>query len=177
MAIVSRKISSFPNLTKLSGEEYIMVAYNGKSYKIPVKMLTGNAIQTINQRINAGDGEDNPITMVVGLGDDAVTYTFHLYNGQRGGEGPQGKTGGKGPQGDTGIAIYDYDDLDGLIYDSWQNGDEETLSQMILSAKLGIELNEKLDALKEEFLTQQEYDDMVARDEVDPNTKYFIWED
>ena len=36
MAIVSRKISSFPNLPKLSGEEFIMVAYNGKSYKIPI---------------------------------------------------------------------------------------------------------------------------------------------
>ena len=116
MAIVSRKISSFPNLPKLSGEEFIMVAYNGKSYKIPVKMLTGNAIQTISQRVNDGDGADNPITMVVGLGEDAVTYTFHLYNGQRGSEGPQGKTGEKGVKGDTGIAIYDYDDIDGLIY-------------------------------------------------------------
>lgn len=177
MAIVSRKISSFPNLPKLSGEEFIMVAYNGKSYKIPVKMLTGNAIQTISQRVNDGDGADNPITMVVGLGEDSVTYTFHLYNGQRGSEGPQGKTGEKGVKGDTGIAIYDYDDIDGLIYDSWTNGDSDALSTMILSAKLGIELNQKLDALKEEFLTQVEYDDLVARDEIDPNTKYFIWEE
>ena len=36
MAITSRKISSFPSLGTLTGEEYLMVAYKGKSYKITV---------------------------------------------------------------------------------------------------------------------------------------------
>lgn len=175
MAIVSRKISSFPNLTRLTGEEYIMVAHNGKSYKIPLNMLTGNSIQNIVQRTNAGDGADNPINVTIGIGDDTQTYTFHVYNGTRGSEGPQGKIGQKGPKGDTGIAIYDYNEIADFIWDSLEQS-EEDLSEKALSAKQGKLLNDKLDALKEEFLTQEEYDDLVNRDEADPNVKYFIWE-
>lgn len=177
MAINTRKISSFPNLPKLTGEEFLMIAYNGKSYKIPVKYLTGNAIQSIVQRKNKGDGQDNPITMTIGTGDDAQTITFHVYNGERGSIGPDGFVGPKGPKGDTAIAIYDYDDIEGLIYDSLQNNEDDNLSSKILSAKQGKILNDKLEALKEEFLTQTEYDDLVFRDEVDPNVKYFIWEE
>ena len=178
MAIISRKISAFPNITKLTGDEYVMIAFNGKSYKMPIKMLTGNSIQSIVQRNNQGDGEDNPITITVGIGDDAQSATFHVYNGQRGSIGPDGRMGGKGPKGDTGIAIYDYDELADLIYDSLVNiDDDEDLSTKILSARQGKILNDKLEALREEFLTQTEYDDLVARDEVEPNVKYFIWEE
>lgn len=176
MAIVSRKISAFPQLPTLSGDEFLMVAYKGKSYKVPVSMLTGNAIQSITQRRSDGDGAANPITLVVGTSDDAVTYTFNVYNGQRGSQGPDGNIGQKGPKGDTGVALYNRD-VEDLIYDSLEAGDEDALSQLILSAKQGAILNEKIEALKEEFLTQVEYDDKVARNEIDPNTKYFIWEE
>lgn len=175
MAIVSKKISSFPNLPKITGEEFIMVAYNGKSYKLPINMLTGNSIQSIVQTTNSGDEADNPITITFGIGEDTQTATFHVYNGSRGSEGPQGKIGVKGPKGDTGVAIYDYDEIVDFIYDSLENSSED-LSEKALSAKQGKILNDKLEALKEEFLTQEEYDDLVARDEVDPNVKYFIWE-
>ena len=74
MALVGRKISSFPVLGKFSGEEYIMVAYAGKSYKIPVSMLTGNAIRNIEQKSNPGDNKNNPITFTVGTGEEEVNY-------------------------------------------------------------------------------------------------------
>jgi hypothetical protein len=34
MAVNGRKISSFNKLNSLTGDEYLMVAYKGKSYKI-----------------------------------------------------------------------------------------------------------------------------------------------
>jgi hypothetical protein len=175
MAINSRKISAFSQLSSISGEEYLLVAYKGKSYKIPTKLLTGNALQTINQKINSGDGADNPVTLTVGTGSDAETFTLHVYNGTRGSEGPKGEQGDKGEKGDTGIALYDYEELEDFICDDLED-DSDNLEQKALSAAQGKILNDKLDELKEVFLSQTEYDDLVNKDAVDANTKYFIWE-
>ena len=175
MAIISRKISSFPQLPTLSGEEFLAVAYKGKTYKIPVKMLTGNAIQEISQKINSGDGASSPITLKVGSGEEAQIYTFYVFNGQRGSQGPDGNVGKKGPKGDTGIALHNIDPSD-IIYDSLDEDVEKELSEYILSAKQGKILNDKLEALREVYLEQEEYDELVERGEIEENVKYFIWE-
>lgn len=179
MAINGRKISSFPQLTSLTGEEYIMVAYNGKSYKIPVSLLTGNSITEISQKINEGDRKNNPITMKVGTGDDEVQYEFAVYNGSKGSTGDQGPQGEKGVKGDTGVAIYNTDVSD-MIYNSLEEGDytEDELSEMILSAAQGVVLADKLEELEEIYLnSQSEYDEMLADGLIKDNVKYMIYEE
>ena len=179
MAIVSRKISSFPQLSSLSGDEYLMVVYKGKSYKLPVHVLTGNAITSLTQKINTGDNKNNPISITVGSGDDAVKYEFPVYNGSKGTTGDTGATGPKGIKGDTGVALYNTDVSD-LIYNSLEEGDltEDQLSEMILSAAQGVILNEKLTELEEVYLdSQADYDRMLADGEIKDNVKYFIYEE
>lgn len=175
MAIISKKISQFPSLTTLSGQEYLAVAYKGKTYKIPVSALTGNAIQEITQKINSGDGVDNPITITIGTGEDVKFDVWHVFNGQKGSKGPTGDTGEKGPKGDSAVAIYN-EDVSDLIYDSLDENAELELSELILSAKQGKILNDKLEELREVFVEQEEYDELVANGEIDENCKYFIWE-
>lgn len=179
MAIISRKISSFPQISNLTGDEFLMVAYNGKSYKLPLYALTGNAITEISQKINPGDGKNNPITMVIGNGDESVKYEFAVFNGAKGSTGDTGATGPKGVKGDTGVALYN-EDVSDLIYNSLEEGDlsEEQLSEMILSAAQGVVLNNKLTELEEVYLdSQAEYDALLADGLIKDNVKYFIFEE
>lgn len=179
MAIISRKITSFPQLSSLSGDEFLMVVYKGKSYKLPISSLMGNSITSLTQKINEGDGKNNPITMVVGDGDDAVKYEFAVYNGSKGSIGDTGETGPKGIKGDTGVALYNTDITD-LIYNSLDDGDftEDQLSELVLSAAQGVILNEKLTELEEVYLdSQADYDRMLADGEIKDNVKYFIYEE
>lgn len=177
-----RKISQFPNLPSISGDEYMMVAYKGKSYKIPLSLITGNSIQSITQKITPNDdgkhdGANNPITIKVGVGADTVEYNFSVYNGQRGSKGPKGDTGEKGPKGDTGIAMYNIADFSDIIRNAVNSGDESELAEMALSAQMGVELNEKLEELEEVYLdSQEDYDALVAKNEIKDNVKYFIFE-
>jgi hypothetical protein len=178
MAIVSRKISSFPQLSEVTGEEYLMVAYKGRTYKLPISVLTGNAITNITQKVGKGDNANNPITITVGNGDQAVNYTFSVYNGSKGSTGDTGAQGPKGVKGDTGVAIYN-EDISDLIYNSLEEGElnEEQLSEMILSAAQGVVLNNKLTELEEVYLeSQAEYDQLLADGEIKDNVKYFIYE-
>lgn len=179
MAITSRKISSFPSLGTLTGEEYLMVAYKGKSYKIPVSLLTGNSISSLTQKLNEGDRKNNPITMVVGTGDEALQYEFAVYNGAKGSKGEKGDNGDKGIKGDTGVALYNTDISD-LIFDSLDEGDltEDQLSQLILSAAQGVVLGNKLEELEEVYLdSQDEYDQLLANGLIKDNVKYMIYEE
>lgn len=179
MALVGRKISSFPVLNNFSGEEFIMVAYNGKSYKVPVSALTGNAIKNIQQKLNPGDNKNNPITFTVGTGEEEVNYEFSVYNGSKGSTGDKGEQGDKGVKGDTGIAIYNTD-VNDLIYNSLEAGElsEDELSQLILSAAQGVILGNKLEELEEVYLNSQaEYDALLADGKIKDNVKYMIFEE
>lgn len=178
MAINSRKISGLNELRTLSGEEFLMVALNNKSYKIKTSLLTSDKIEQITQVLNPGDNADNPITITT---SDGNSNTFHVYNGSKGSDGNKGKTGDKGETGDTGVALYNTDAYD-LILDT-VNGksvDGETiytdaqLTELILSARQGKKLNDKLEELAEAYCSQEEYDELVATNKVDANTKYYI---
>lgn len=179
MAIVSRKISSFPQISNITGDEYLMVAYKGKTYKLPVSLLTGNAISDITQKRNDGDGANNPISILVGSGDEQVKYEFAVYNGTKGSTGDTGAQGPKGVKGDTGVALYN-EDISDLIYNSLEEGDftEDQLSEMILSASQGVALNNKLVELEEVYLdSQAEYDALLADGLIKDNVKYLIYEE
>ena len=139
-------------------------------------MLSGNAITEITQRVNLGDGAESKITITIGDGESSTRKEFSIFNGQQGSKGPDGDIGPKGPKGDTAVAIYDESELSDLIYDSLSEDTERELSSLILSAKQGKVLNDKLEKLKEEFLTQAEYDDKLNRGLIDSDVKYFIWE-
>ena len=54
---------------------------------------------------------------------------------------------------------------------------DEELTSYALSAKQGSVLNTKLEALAEEYLTQDEYDERLSLNKIDANIKYFIMED
>ena len=54
---------------------------------------------------------------------------------------------------------------------------DNELSTYILSAKQGAILNTKLDKLREVYCTQEEYDQLVDDDKINPDTKYFIVEE
>jgi hypothetical protein len=179
MAINGRKISNFNTLNTLTGNEYLMVAYKGKSYKIPTELLIGNMIQDIRQEKNDGDGADNPIVMTT---SDGQVQTFHVYNGKKGSPGDIGQTGPKGQRGDSGIALYNQtgEDFRNLIVNSLDgaNFTDEELTQRMLSAAMGLILAEQVKELKEVYLdTQEEFDELERAGQIDEDTKYFIFEE
>ena len=45
MAINSKKISGFRELSKLDGDEYLMVAFNNRSYKVRTSLFTSDTIK------------------------------------------------------------------------------------------------------------------------------------
>ena len=46
--IVQRKVSQLPNLESFSGEEYLLAAFNGRSYKVTLNMLVEHFTSSIN---------------------------------------------------------------------------------------------------------------------------------
>ena len=178
MAINTKKISGLQTLTTLTGDEYLMVAYNNRSYKVPTSLLTSDIIESITQTVVTGDEKESPIVIKMANGD---VYNFSVRNGKQGKEGNKGKQGDKGETGDTAVALYNTDVAD-LILDTL-NGKSvdgkiiysaDELTKLVLSARQGAYLNEKVEALAEEYPTQDEYDEMLAEGKIDPNTKYFI---
>ena len=179
MAVNGRKISSFNRLNDLTGDEYLMVAYQGKSYKVPVSLLLGNVITELSQEINDGDGEDNPITMRI---SDGTAKTFHVYNGRKGQKGDPGDQGIRGERGDSGIALYGQtsDEIRNLIVNSLDgsNFSDEELTERMLSAAMGVILAKQVSELKEVYFdTQEEYDEALAAGKIYDDTKYYIFEE
>ena len=179
MAINGRKISNFNTLNQLTGDEYLMVAYKGKSYKIPTSLLLGNMITELSQVQNEGDGEDNPITMAVSNGD---VKTFHVYNGRKGSKGDEGDQGKKGERGDSGIALYGQtaEDIRNLIVNSLDgaNFSDEELTERMLSAAMGVVLSKQVNELKEVYFeSQEEFDEALAAGKIYDDTKYYIFEE
>lgn len=179
MAVNGRKISSFNQLGNLSGEEFLMVAYKGKSYKIPTQLLIGNIINSITQTKNSEDGAANVVTMNL---SDGSSQQFTIYNGLKGSKGEKGETGDKGERGDSGIALYNTtaDDIKSLIVNSLDgaNFTDEELTQRILSAAMGMVLNKQVSELKEVYFeTQEDFDKAEAEGKIYDDTKYFIYEE
>ena len=179
MAINVRKISAFNQLNNLTGDELLMVAYKGKTYKIPINLVLGNKIQSITQTKNNEDGADNPITITLSSGD---SYEFHVYNGQKGSQGDPGDTGEKGDTGDSGILISQesQDEIIGRIINSFDDNltlTDSELSQYMISAALGKELAEKASSLKEIYCTEDEFQLIVDNKSIQEDTKYFIFEE
>jgi len=179
MAVNGRKISSFNKLSTLTGDEYLMVAYKGKSYKIPTSLLLGNMITELSQIRNDGDGADNPITMSISSGD---VETFHVYNGRKGSKGETGDQGERGERGDSGIALYGQtaDDIRNLIVNSLDgaNFSDEELTERMLSAAMGMVLSKQVNELKEVYFdTQEEFDEALAAGRIYDDTKYYIFEE
>lgn len=180
MAISGKRISGLNNLSQLTGDEFLLVSYKGKSYKIPTSFLIGNVLTGITQTRNDGDGADNPITITTSNGSTSV---FHVYNGKKGSKGPQGDQGPQGDPGTTGIALYpqDYENFQNKVLkhlDDASLWSEEQLTEMILSAAAGKELGDQMNKLKEVYLnSEDEYEELVNRNEIDENTKYFIFEE
>jgi len=180
MAISSKKISGFRELTKLNGEEYLMVAFNNRSYKVKTSLFTSDIIESIEQSVVKGDGASSPIKIKTRAGEQ---YTFYVKNGQKGSEGDPGEDGKKGQTGNAGIALYntDFDDrilntLDGTDGEGNDLSNDE-LTSYALSAMQGTVLNDKLELLAEEYLSQEEYDIRVNMNQIYPNVKYFIISD
>ena len=179
MAVNGRKISSFNKLNELSGDEFLMVAYQGKSYKVPVSLLLGNMITELSQVQNDGDGEDNPITMRI---SDGTTKTFHVYNGRKGSKGEDGNQGKRGERGDSGIALYGQtgEDIRNLIVNSLDgaNFTDEELTERMLSAAMGVVLSQQINELKEVYFeSQEEFDEALAAGRIYDDTKYYIFEE
>ena len=171
MAISSKKISGFRELTELNGDEYLMVAFKNRSYKVQTSLFTSDIIESIEQDIKTGDGVASPITIKTKSGDE---YTFYVKNGIK------GSTGKKGEAGNAGIALYntDFEDkivdaLDGTDGEGNELTDDELVSSA-LSAKQGTVLNNKLELLTEEYITQEEFDERVGTNQIYSNVKYFI---
>lgn len=180
MAINSRKISGFRELTELDGDEFLMVASNNRSYKVRTSLFTSDTIKSIKQTVKTGDGEVNNIVVET---NDGNTNTFTVRNGFRGQTGYTGDTGIKGETGNAGIALYNTS-LDDRIIDAVDGTDgngvtltDETLTTYALSARQGTGLNYLLTQLAEEYLTQDEYDELVASNGIKSNVKYFILEE
>lgn len=180
MAISSRKISGLKELSNLSGDEFLMVAFNNRSYKVKTSLFTSDIIESIEQDVKTGDGASSPITIKTKAGDE---YVFYVKNGLKGKDGDPGKQGKKGETGNTGIALYNTD-FEDRILDSLDGTDDagnvladDELTSYALSANQGTILNGKLELLAEEYLSQEQYDEKLRKNEIYPNVKYFIIED
>ena len=175
MAINSRKISGLAELRTLTGDEYILVAYNNKSYKIKTSLFTSDMITDISQTDNQEDGAVNTILIKT---SDGSTYSFTVKNGKTGEEGGQGPKGEKGDDGNTIIALYGEDPSDYIIdtLDDTELSDAE-LSSKGISAKQGVKIYNNLEKLKEEYLTEDEYEEKVNSGKIEEGVKYFIVEE
>ena len=177
MAINTRKISGLSELTELSGEEYLMVAKDGRSYKMKTNVLTSDIITSIDQAVVSGDEKENPIVIKTSAGD---VYRFSIRNGAKGSKGERGDDGAPGQSGNTELPIYPVNtDPRELIIDTLNDTEhtDSELSTYMLSAKQGAILNTKLDKLREVYCTQEEYDKLVDDDKISTDTKYFIVEE
>ena len=180
MALSSRKISTLQTRESLNGDEYLMVAFNNKSYKVRTSLFISDIISSIDQQVVKGDSAASPITITT---SDGEKRTFYVRNGATGSTGKEGPKGKKGETGNAGVALYNtdfediiLDNLDGLNSENERMSDEE-LTSYALSAEQGSVLNTKLEALAEEYLTQDEYDERLSLNKIDANIKYFIMED
>ena len=180
MALNSKKISTLRDRTEITGDEYLMVAFNDRSYKVKTSLLLSDIITNIEQKTVKGDGAESPITITLGNGS---THTFYVKNGLKGSDGKEGPRGKKGETGNAGLALYNtdfediiLDNLEGVNKENEKLSDEE-LTSYALSAKQGSVLNNKLEALAEEYLTQDQYDELLSLNKIDANTKYFIMEE
>ena len=176
MAINTRKISGLSELTELTGEEYLMVANNDRSYKVKTSLLTSDIIESIYQDLHEGDGEESPIIITTSAGD---VYNFSVKNGLTGSQGKRGEQGLPGDSGNVELPIYpDNIDPHDLIIDTLEDTEhtDGELSTYMLSAKQGAILNTKLEKLKEIYCTQEQYDQWVEDDKINPSAKYFIME-
>lgn len=178
MAINSKKISGFKELNSITGDEYLMVAYNNRSYKVKASLFTSDIITSIEQTLNSGDEAQSPIRIRTSGGD---VYTFYVKNGAKGSPGRTGDTGKKGQTGNAGIALYNdnlenriLDTLDGSSNDGSKTYSNDELTSWALSARQGSVLNNKLESLAEEYITQDEYDERVSENRILPGVKYFI---
>lgn len=180
MAINTRKISSLTELSEITGDEYIMVAKNNRSYKAKAELFTSDKINSISQTIAKGDDAISYINIGTSAGDN---YSFTVKNGSKGSDGDMGQTGPKGETGDSGIILYGTD-VEDMIIDNLEGknaaGEEyedNQLSTYILSARQGNILNGKLAALAEEYVTQDRYDFLLSKGQIQDHVKYFIIED
>lgn len=181
MAISSRKISGFQERTALTGDEYLMVAFNNRSYKIKASLFTSDIIKSIDQKVVTGDGKDNPITITT---SDGREYKFSVKNGSKGTQGIEGQRGADGEEGNAGLPLFNNVELEDIIIDKVDGTDNEgnsltdhELTQYALSANQGYLLNNKLKDLEEYYITQREYDDLVAsKTGISQHAKYFIIE-
>jgi len=179
MAVNGRKISSFSQLNSLSGEEFLMVSYKGKSYKIPASLLIGNIISNISQTKNDKDGEASVVTMEI---SDGTSHQFNIFNGKTGAKGEKGDTGDKGERGDSGIVLWNEtsEDIKSLIVNSLDgaNFTDEELTHRMLSAAMGVILGNQVSELKEVYFeTQEEFDQAESEGRIYDDTKYFIFEE
>lgn len=180
MAISSRKISSFPERSSLNGDEYLMVAFDNRSYKVKTSLFTSDIIESITQKVNRGDGVESPITIKTSGGD---TYVFNVRNGLKGTTGDTGGQGKQGLQGNAGVAVYNTD-VEDIILDSLDGKkdgvqlSDRQLTTYGLSARQGAKLQDQLDLLAEEYITQDEYDRRAnaTPSQIEANVKYFIIE-
>ena len=185
MAINSRRISALTELTNLTGEEYLLVSYNNRSYKIKTSLFTSNMISDITQESVEGDDAVSPIIITT---NDGSSYRFTVKNGSKGSKGNPGEKGETGNQGNGGVLFIarTEEDIDELVLDNLEgvdkNGEklsDEELTTRVLNALQGSILNGKLDKLREEYLTQDEYDEKLnaVPSEIEPDVKYFIIEE
>lgn len=181
MALSSRKISGLLEYKEaLTGDEFLMVAFNNRSYKIKTSVFTSDIINNISQQVVKGDDKYSTITISTSGGDK---YTFLVKNGSKGSEGKQGPQGKKGQTGNAGLAIYNTE-LEDIIIDNVAGVDnsgnemsDDELTAYALSARQGYLLNNKLDSLAEEYITQDEYDERLSMNKINAAVKYFIVED
>lgn len=179
MAINTRKISGLAELSEITGSEYIMLAKNNRSYKAKAELFTSDKINSIEQTTAKGDDAISYINIATSAGEN---YTFTVKNGSKGSDGKIGKTGLKGETGDSGVILYNtdmadiiVDNLEGKGADGEIYSDNE-LASYILSARQGNILNGKIEALAEQYVTQDEYDTLL-KDKIQDHVKYFIVEE
>lgn len=175
MALNTKKISQFPLREELNGEEYLMIASNGQTFRVKASVILGTLIKSIEQTLVEGDEAESTITIKTrGEGENERVMNFTVKNGSRGSVGPTGNKGPKGDRGDSGIIINNVMELEDILT-SDLNSTSTTLG---LSAAAGKILATKISDKEEKYLHSQEAFDLLQQENnIMDNVKYYIYDE
>ena len=155
------RLTDLPELSNINNSKLI-VAYNRKNYVIDAELIAGKKIASISERASSEDGGRNLITIRF---SDGTSKNLYVYNGSK---GETGHAGLDGEKGETGTAanvdlsrIRDAKELMTIVNDYVSSPDDYTHDEnceKAWSAYRGKYANDKLNEIKETFVSDEEYD-------------------
>ena len=154
-----KKISDLLSVDFVNSNEFTIIAYNGKNYKIPVSLLKQKKITKIVQDENNSSGHQVPLNVVFNEGNKLL----FAFNGSEGDKGNKGAAGERGPKGQDVLNSA----LNKEISKNWLMLINDLVTNdksSALSAYQGQLMYKELENISETFLTDYQYNLLFVND-------------